>query len=197
MEGANGATNWTLGCAEYLPMRAGGIQVLVHVHVVENAPFRLLLGRPFQHALLCRIEDFPNGDVEVSVCDPNNPSHRVSIPSRPRKVQVASVRISTLSYHSLSPTYSTSLSISPFTVSKLSPPSPQFSSLFYLLSTNTSLSVQAYKKVAKKVRPVPASLPEDFRIIRRIPSDPLLTLTPLPIHPPDFLPGLRLTQQRL
>ena len=190
MEGANGATNWTLGCAKYLPMHAGGIQVLVHAHVVENAPFCLLLGRPFQHALLCRIEDFPNGDVEVSVCDPNNPSHRVSIPSRPRKVQVASVRISTLSYHSLSPTYSTSLSISPFTVSKLSPPSPQFSSLFYLLSTNTSLSVQAYKKVAKKVCPVPASLPEDFRIIRRIPSDPLLTLTPLPIHPPDFSPGL-------
>ena len=57
--------------------------------------------------------------------------------------------------------------------------------------------VLAYKKVAKKVRPVPASLPEDYRIIRRIPVDPLLSLSPLPTHPPDFTPGTRLTQERL
>jgi hypothetical protein len=51
--------------------------------------------------------------------------------------------------------------------------------------------------VAKKVRPVPASLPEDFRSIHRIPSDPLLTLPPLSAHPPDFTPGTRLTQESL
>jgi hypothetical protein len=88
MEGANGATNWTLGCAEYLPMRAGDISFEVHAHVVEHAPFRLLLGRPFQHALLCRLEDLPCGDVLVSIRDPADPSRRVSIPSRPRKIQV-------------------------------------------------------------------------------------------------------------
>ena len=31
-----------------------------------------------------RIEDFPSGDIEVSVQDPANPSQRVTIPSRSR-----------------------------------------------------------------------------------------------------------------
>jgi len=44
---------------------------------------------------------------------------------------------------------------------------------------------------------VAASLPEDFRIIRRIPEDPLLSLLPLPTDPPLFIPGSRLTQERL
>ena len=55
----------------------------------------------------------------------------------------------------------------------------------------------AYKKVANKVRPVPASLPEDFRNVRCFPEDPLLTLPSLPTSPPDFVPGLRLTEERL
>jgi hypothetical protein len=57
--------------------------------------------------------------------------------------------------------------------------------------------VLAYKKVAQKVHPVPASLPEDFHNQRRIPVDPLLSLLPLPTHPPDFTPGIRLTQEHL
>ncbi|KAN0119068.1 hypothetical protein V8E52_004515, partial [Russula decolorans] len=81
MEGANGATNWTLGCAEYLPMCIRDISFTVHAHVVERAPFRLLLGRPFQHALLCRIEDLPSGEVEVSLQNPVDPSHCITIPS--------------------------------------------------------------------------------------------------------------------
>lgn len=48
MEGANGATNWTLGCAEHLAMQVGDVPFTLHAHVVEHAPFRLLLGRPFQ-----------------------------------------------------------------------------------------------------------------------------------------------------
>ena len=55
----------------------------------------------------------------------------------------------------------------------------------------------AYKKVSKKVHPVAASLPEDFRIIRRRPEDPLLSLPPLPTHPPPFTPGTYLTQECL
>ena len=55
--------------------------------------------------------------------------------------------------------------------------------------------VLAYKKVAKKVHPIATSLPEDFWIIWRHPEDPLLTLPPLPTHPPPFLPGTRLTQE--
>ena len=48
MEGANGATNWTVGCAENLTLQVGDASFKVHAHVVEHASFGLLLGWPFQ-----------------------------------------------------------------------------------------------------------------------------------------------------
>src|SRR6266481_1730143 len=51
-----------------------------------------------------------------------------------------------------------------------------------------------YKTVAKKHRPVPATFPEEARVTRQIPEDPLLSLKPLSAHPPDFIPTLKLTQ---
>ena len=57
--------------------------------------------------------------------------------------------------------------------------------------------VLKYKRVDKKVRPVPTTLPEEYRTVHRIPEDPLLSLPPLPTHPPEFTPGERLTQERL
>jgi hypothetical protein len=64
------------------------------------------------------------------------------------------------------------------------------------LADHATATVLAYKKVAKKVHPVATSLPEDFRITRRRPEDPLLTLPTLPACPPPFTPGDRLTQER-
>ncbi len=61
----------------------------------------------------------------------------------------------------------------------------------------TPTSTFAYKKAAKKVHPIATSLPEDFHIIRHCPKDPLLTLPPLPTHPPPFTPGTCLTQECL
>jgi len=72
MEGANSATNWTLGCAENIPMRIGGVSFKLHAHVVERAPFRLLLGRPFQHQVLCSLDPLPDGSLEVFIRDPSD-----------------------------------------------------------------------------------------------------------------------------
>jgi len=47
MEVANSATSWMLGCVEYLTLQIGDIPFKVHAHVIEDAPFRVLLGRPF------------------------------------------------------------------------------------------------------------------------------------------------------
>jgi hypothetical protein len=55
----------------------------------------------------------------------------------------------------------------------------------------------AYKKVMNKVHPMPASLLEDFHNVRRFSEDLLLTLPSLPTSPPDFVPGLCLTEERL
>ncbi|KAJ3781161.1 hypothetical protein GGU10DRAFT_379826 [Lentinula aff. detonsa] len=53
-----------------------------------------------------------------------------------------------------------------------------------------------YKPVAKRVQPVPATLPEKFRVIRHIPTDPLEQMPMLlPISPP-FTPTGRYTQER-
>jgi len=54
-----------------------------------------------------------------------------------------------------------------------------------------------YKPVDRKVRPVPATFPEDARVDRHFPEDPLLTLPPLATHPPDFQPTTTLTAGRL
>ncbi|GJF00554.1 hypothetical protein PsYK624_168470 [Phanerochaete sordida] len=56
----------------------------------------------------------------------------------------------------------------------------------------------AYKRVDRKVKPVPAVFPEDARVIRRFPEDPLASLPPLTPRPPVFKPnGGRLTQENL
>lgn len=139
MEGANSSTSCTLGCAEDLSMRiVGDVSFTLHAHVVRTAPFRLLLGHPFHHLLLCRLEDQLDR-VDVSIRDPSNPARAVAMPSRARQgAQVGFV--SALAYQ-----------VSP-------------ASLYN--NEDNLMSVLAYKKVARKVHPVAASLPEDFRIIR-------------------------------
>lgn len=54
-----------------------------------------------------------------------------------------------------------------------------------------------YKPVAKKVRTVSTTMPPEFRITRKLPDDPLAGMPPLPTHPPEFVPGIRFTQERL
>ena len=50
--------------------------------------------------------------------------------------------------------------------------------------------------MANRVKPVATTLPEEFRIVRKIPSDPLADIPDLPTSPPDFTPGRRYTQER-
>ena len=54
-----------------------------------------------------------------------------------------------------------------------------------------------YKPVDRKHRPVPATFPEDACVTQQFPEDPLLSLKPLSTHPPDFIPSLKLTHERL
>jgi len=81
MEGANGSTNWTLGCAEHLPMCVRGVTFKVHAHVIKHTPFRLLLGRPFQHQVLCTLDLLPDGSLDVFIHDPSDISRCILVPS--------------------------------------------------------------------------------------------------------------------
>ena len=53
-----------------------------------------------------------------------------------------------------------------------------------------------YKMVANKTRPVATTLPEEYRIVRRLPAEPLKELPVLPINPGVFTPGERYMQER-
>jgi hypothetical protein len=84
MEGANGSPSCTLRCAEDLNMHIGDVSFTIHAHVVCTAPFRLLLGCPFYHLLLCRLEDHLDR-VDMSIHDPDNPVQSIAISSRARQ----------------------------------------------------------------------------------------------------------------
>jgi len=184
MEGANGATNWTVGCTENLMLQVGDVSFKIHTHVVKDASFGLLLGHPFQQALLCRFEDLPGGKVEISVCNPADISRRVYISTRPHTGRAPAVQvISVVNRSPPSISLPSEQVITPHPFPPLPPVDPAL--------------VLKYKTVDKKVRPVPATMPEEFCTIRRIPEDLLLTLPPLLTHPPDFTPGERLTQECL
>jgi hypothetical protein len=184
MEGTNGTVTKTLGCTENLIMQVGDIEFKIHAHIIDHAPFRLLLGRPFHHLLLCCLEDHPDGRVDISVCDPANPAHAIHISLRAHQSQVGFLRTLACTIQVSTPR-ADALCIHhtiPNSITSSKPP---------------SLVLAAYKKVARKVKPVPASLPEDFCTICCIPSDPLLSLLPLPVHHPNFTPGSCLTQEQL
>jgi hypothetical protein len=64
-------------------------------------------------------------------------------------------------------------------------------------NTEDNFTFTMYKRADKKIHPVSGTFSEEARVRRTIPEDPLLTLQPLPIHPPSFTPEHRLTKERL
>ena len=192
MEGANSATNWMVGCTEDLMMQVGNVSLKVHMHIVKQVSFSLLLGQPFQQVALCRFKDLPSGKVEVSVYNPADLSQRVILSTHSRTGHVPAVKMLLVCELTPLPLPSSPLPL-PFSLLPALAQQP-----FLLLPPiNPDILVLKYKHIDKKVKPIPAALPEEFCNIRYIPEDLLLTLPLLPTHPPDFTPGNRLTQERL
>ena len=54
-----------------------------------------------------------------------------------------------------------------------------------------------YKRVDQKIKPVSTRMPPEASVTRTIPEDPLVSLSELPFHPPDFTPTNKLTTERL
>jgi len=54
-----------------------------------------------------------------------------------------------------------------------------------------------YKPVDKKVHPVPTTFPEECQVTCQIPEDPMLTLLPLPYHPPIFSPMPKISEDHM
>lgn len=75
--------------------------------------------------------------------------------------------------------------------------------VFYAHAINTRVEASevkvgaAYKRVDRRIKPVPGVFPEDARVLRRFPEDPLASLPVLPTRPPSFVPSERLTLERI
>ena len=61
----------------------------------------------------------------------------------------------------------------------------------------SEIRVYKYKKVEDRVRPVPAVMPEEIKVKRTFPNNPLSNLPVLPKNPPEFTPTKRITQERM
>jgi hypothetical protein len=62
---------------------------------------------------------------------------------------------------------------------------PTFFQISETKITEYNFTFTMYKRADKKIHPVLGIFPEEARVCCTIPEDPLLTLQPLPIHPPN------------
>ncbi len=88
MESANATTTMTLGLIEDHPVQLGPVTVYLQIQVVEQAPFEVLLGRPFFDIISCSEVSSTGGNHEIHVKDPKTGTPYVfSTEPRVRKAQ--------------------------------------------------------------------------------------------------------------
>ncbi|KAI0753372.1 hypothetical protein C8Q80DRAFT_1096843 [Daedaleopsis nitida] len=81
MMSANGEEQSTLGLARDVPMAiSGGITVYLQMHIVQNASYDVLLGRPFEVLLSAEIRNEANGRQTLEVTCPNT-GKRIAMPT--------------------------------------------------------------------------------------------------------------------
>lgn len=84
MQSANNTINHTLGVIRSLTFEFDGVVLPLQVHVVENAPFEVLLGRPFFALSKCNTKDYIQGEQQVTLTDPNT-GQIVTVPTSERQ----------------------------------------------------------------------------------------------------------------
>ncbi|KAJ7431263.1 hypothetical protein FB451DRAFT_1421730 [Mycena latifolia] len=83
MQSANGQVEKTLGLARNIPFGFGPLTVYLQVHVIRVAPYKVLLGRPFEILTESVVRNSKDGSQTITMTDPNSGA-RVTIPTRPR-----------------------------------------------------------------------------------------------------------------
>lgn len=72
MESANKTTSKLLGLMNNVALCIGLLILYIQVQVMDNIPFEVLLGRPFQALTNCVTRDFADGQQHVTLQDPNS-----------------------------------------------------------------------------------------------------------------------------
>jgi hypothetical protein len=92
MESANNTKNPTLGLVQNVRAIFGPIVLTLQVQVVEDAPFEVLLGRPFFALANCVTEDSTNGEMYITLRDPTT-GQRAKFVTHPRHIYKGKTRI--------------------------------------------------------------------------------------------------------
>jgi len=71
MESVNWTKNVTLGVIENLVFDFGCSDMMLQVQVVEKANFDVLIGRPFFLYTSCKMQDYMNGDQDLTILNLN------------------------------------------------------------------------------------------------------------------------------
>lgn len=71
MESASGHVDRTLGLARNVIFRMGHLDIALQVHILEDPPYRILLGRPFDTFTSSKIDNSGDGHTVVTLTDPN------------------------------------------------------------------------------------------------------------------------------
>lgn len=83
MQSANGEVEKSLGLVRNMPFKVSTIVLYLQVHVVHNAVYDMLLGRPFDVLTKSVIKSFDNEDQTITIECPNT-GQIATIPTIPR-----------------------------------------------------------------------------------------------------------------
>ena len=84
MESANKTKDETMGLLQDLKINIGGYDFYVQVQVVRDAPYEMLLGRPFFTLTQATHKHYANGESRLTLIDPNTQA-KITLPTRGRE----------------------------------------------------------------------------------------------------------------
>ena len=98
MQDAGGKINKTAGLARNVPFTFGDIMLYLQLHVQMQAPFQVLLGRPLDILGESLVQNFANGDQEITLTDPNS-GRKITVPTFPQGVKGKNLSFVTMRYN--------------------------------------------------------------------------------------------------
>ncbi|ESK81768.1 hypothetical protein Moror_16727 [Moniliophthora roreri MCA 2997] len=67
MQSVNGSLNRTQGLARNVPLTIGSITIYSQLHVIEQAPYKMLLGRPFDVLTKMCTQTFEDSHTDITL----------------------------------------------------------------------------------------------------------------------------------
>jgi hypothetical protein len=83
MQSANGEVDRSLGLARNVPFTVGDMTFYLQVHVIRQAAYDILLGRPFDVVASSVVRNFENEDQTITLHCPNT-GRSITVPTLPR-----------------------------------------------------------------------------------------------------------------